>query len=217
MATKCFMIAPIAKQYQWLRRFKYGGATKCADGQIGHDAWARILDFASPVPAIGQYESGDRSPFLFAGDSRWPVKCASCAYEFVDADARQVSNLRVYADADGREFCLPGHIFHDVPVAPAGAMYWSWWSHGSHFCFFWDNCQDPRGHLNVVCPGGRIWDIDSRASNCKWKEDRSHRCWIKHGEAPMLTVDKAGKTCAAGAGSIVAGSYHGFLQNGALT
>lgn len=32
----------------------------------------------------------------------------------------------------------------------------------------------------------------------------------------MITVDKNGTTCAAGAGSISAGPYHGFLRNGQL-
>jgi hypothetical protein len=47
--------------------------------------------------------------------------------------------------------------------------------------------------------------------------DRLHRCWVRHGDAPELTVDKNGKTCGAGGGSIVSGSYHGFLRNGFLT
>ena len=34
----------------------------------------------------------------------------------------------------------------------------------------------------------------------------------------MVTVDKTGgKTSAAGAGSIIAGNYHGFLVNGEFT
>jgi hypothetical protein len=78
----------------------------------------------------------------------------------------------------------------------------------------WDNQFEPP--LMVHTPGGD-WNIDSRASNCTLKNDRLHRCWIRHGVPPNITVDKAGKTCAAGAGSIQAGSYHGFLRNGQLT
>jgi hypothetical protein len=58
--------------------------------------------------------------------------------------------------------------------------------------------------------------IDSRASNCTLPNDREHKCWIRHGTPPDLTVDKNGKTCAAGAGSIQLGNYHGFLRNGHL-
>lgn len=84
----------------------------------------------------------------------------------------------------------------------------------------WDDCDDPRGHLMVVLPCGHIWDIDTRAKNCDRKDDRSHRCWVRHGEPPDITVDKAGgPTCRAGAGSIQCwcGSYHGHLTGGVLT
>lgn len=70
--------------------------------------------------------------------------------------------------------------------------------------------------LWVQTPGGG-WCIDSRASNCTMPYDYDHRCWVRHGEPPAITVDKAGVTCQAGAGSIQCGSYHGFLRDGALT
>lgn len=79
----------------------------------------------------------------------------------------------------------------------------------------WDNQFTPP--LIVRLPGGCDWDVDSRASNCTMKEDRLHRCWIRHGEPPNVTVDKRGLTCGAGAGSILTDNYHGFLQNGVLT
>jgi hypothetical protein len=70
--------------------------------------------------------------------------------------------------------------------------------------------------LCVMTPGG-IWRIDTRASNCTMPYDYAHRCWIRHGEPPNVTVDKAGVTCAAGAGSIQCDTYHGFLRDGELT
>jgi hypothetical protein len=69
----------------------------------------------------------------------------------------------------------------------------------------------------VVLPNGHIWDVDGRASNCDMKEDRTHRCWVRHGDPPNVHVDKNGHTCHAGAGSILSGNYHGFLHNGELT
>jgi hypothetical protein len=48
-------------------------------------------------------------------------------------------------------------------------------------------------------------------------DDGEHRCWVRHGEPPRITVDKNGPTCQAGAGSILAGDYHGFLRDGAFT
>lgn len=78
----------------------------------------------------------------------------------------------------------------------------------------WLFCSGPV--LCVMTPGG-IWRIDCRASNCTLPYDYEHRCWVRHGEPPNITVDKAGLTCAAGAGSIQVGSYHGFLRDGELT
>lgn len=61
------------------------------------------------------------------------------------------------------------------------------------------------------------WYIDSRASNCTMKDDKEHRCWVRHGTVgEALHVDKNGKTCAAGAGSIQNANWHGFLHNGVL-
>ena len=71
--------------------------------------------------------------------------------------------------------------------------------------------------LVVILPNRQPWNIDSRASNCTMPYDYEHRCWVRHGEPPNVTVDKNGLTCAAGAGSIQSGDYHGFLQNGVLT
>lgn len=82
--------------------------------------------------------------------------------------------------------------------------------------YFWTN-EEPEGRLMVVLPNGHHWDIDSRCSNCTMKEERTHRCWVRHGVPPNITVDKAGYTCKAGAGSILSDKYHGFLRNGFLT
>lgn len=70
--------------------------------------------------------------------------------------------------------------------------------------------------LTVILPGGHPWNIDGRASNCTLPEDFEHRCWVRHGEPPAITVDKDGLTCAAGAGSIQVDGWHGFLRNGEL-
>lgn len=69
--------------------------------------------------------------------------------------------------------------------------------------------------LHVITPGG-LWNIDSRASNCTMPYDYDHRCWVRHGQPPMITVDKQGVTCTAGGGSIQCGDFHGFLRDGEL-
>ena len=85
----------------------------------------------------------------------------------------------------------------------------------------WDN--HPGKELHVILPNGHEWNIDGRARNCTLKEDNLHRCWIREGEPPHITVKKTGKiggeggTCTAGAGSIQSGDYHGFLVEGSLT
>ena len=89
-------------------------------------------------------------------------------------------------------------------------------------CHLWDNCGGL--HLYVVLPKDsdgdqHHWCVDGRCSNCTLKEDRVHRCWVRHGDpaAPgSLHVDKAGVTCQAGAGSILVGGWHGFLHRGRL-
>lgn len=96
---------------------------------------------------------------------------------------------------------------------PIGAMWIEMHKPGE--CLYWDNCDGLHVHIRV--PGGLYWDVDSRASNCTKKEDKLHRCWVRHGIIPNLTVDKAGLTCSAGAGSIQTENWHGFLRGGILT
>lgn len=66
----------------------------------------------------------------------------------------------------------------------------------------------------------RHWYIENRASNCNKKLDSKHRCWVRHGTVgDKVTVDKAGLTCGAGAGSFYMGrkdQWHGFLHSGWL-
>ena len=108
---------------------------------------------------------------------------------------------QLYATADGKRY-----ILND---APAGAMYYAPWLEDMGW-------KGPDGKcLIVVTPGGS-WVVDSMASNCTKREDTVHRCWVRHGTPPLITVDKNGLTCGAGAGSIQSGKYHGFLRNGFL-
>jgi hypothetical protein len=99
----------------------------------------------------------------------------------------------------------------DYPHIAPGAMWFAPWYSERH--------PERRGAdekcLVVHTPGGN-WIIDSRANNCTRPDDDTHKCWVRHGTAPEISVDKNGDTCAAGAGSIQCGSYHGFLRNGIL-
>ncbi len=112
----------------------------------------------------------------------------------------------------------------------AGVMFWVTFSGGA--C---DLHEPPCAqHLYVVLPNGSWWGIDGRASNCDspcatcktpynrhlpghaFIDSKPHHCWVRHGEPPLITVDKDGTTCGAGGGSIQAGDFHGFLRNGVL-
>lgn len=141
-------------------------------------------------------------------DPRWPAKCDGCDYRFGTGDEWQDFTRQIYVDrASGREYTLGDRI--------PGMMWDADW--------FDDHWKGPDGRcLVVVCPNGHEWMIDSRASNCTMKDDagpfdRAHRCWVRHGDPPNVTVDKSGRTCGAGGGSIQAGDYHGFLRNGEFT
>ena len=103
-----------------------------------------------------------------------------------------------------------------------GAMWYALWM-PKKWC--WENETGP--HLLVHCPNPtpdpkdvlmqtRDWDLDCRASNCTLPNDHVHRCWIRTGNAPDITVAKNGLTCSAGAGSIALPNWHGFLERGYL-
>lgn len=108
-----------------------------------------------------------------------------------------------------------GEIRKHLSEFPVGAMWRAYWLKKN---WIWSNETEP--HVIVRCPNGagtRDWDIDSRASNCALPSDTTHRCWVRHGRPPNLTVDKNGPTCSAGAGSIALPNWHGFLRGGMLT
>lgn len=109
-----------------------------------------------------------------------------------------------------------GEVFEHLASAPPGAMWDATWMHDCKGGYFLGGPNSDGRFLVVRLPNGHDWCIDSRASNCTTPNDKTHRCWVRHGEPPNITVDKNGKTCAAGAGSIQSGDYHGFLRNGEL-
>lgn len=131
----------------------------------------------------------------------WPTHCRDCGAEVPKENiTKQVFTKRLYNTPSGNP--EPGNIYFN-----------SWLPEN----FYWDNHSGP--HLECLVPNGEYWNIDSRAENCTMKDDRTHRCWVRHGdpENGTIHVDKNGNTCAAGAGSIQTKNYHGFLHNGNFT
>jgi hypothetical protein len=145
---------------------------------------------------------------------RWPTKCEHCGQPVPTAFkptkigedgisvTHQVFTWRLYNTNSGKP--EPGDVF--------------WIKlHEPNECWNWDNCNGV--HLHGIGPNGDEWDVDGRASNCSMRGDRAHRCWVRTGspEDGTIHVDKNGHTCAAGAGSVILGNWHGFLHHGQWT
>lgn len=126
---------------------------------------------------------------------QWPTHCDCGEPVPVDNITKQIHRKTLYDTPSGK--LEPGNLYW-VSYLPEN--------------MYWDNHKGP--HLHAILPNGYGWNIDSRASNCTKPEDRTHRCWVRHGEVPNIHVDKNGHTCSAGAGSIIGGDWHGFLHHG---
>lgn len=201
---RCFLLEPTERVRVSLRRYT-DNANPCPLDTSKY-SYHQALQFLCEEPVEKDergYHCNGLKPVPSHSDSCWPQKCA-CGYEFQEEDRWQRFTDDIYVRKDtGEEMTIRD--------APAGAMWYAWWA---------DQFQVPQDEHNLVVktPGGE-WQIDSQANNCTMSDDRKqerHHCWVRHGEAPDITVDKQGVTCGAGAGSIQAGSYHGFLRNGYL-
>lgn len=198
---KTFLIEQTDRVRVGLRRYRDSSKDTCPVNGAYHNAYTPIGE----APIIWGESGGRRvmmgQPPVPHEDPRWPARC-TCGYGFEPEDHRQVFQEEIYRRVDtGEEMTLR--------EAGPGAMWDAWWMPFS---------RGPDGRCLVVkCPNGAEWMIDSRASNCTLPDDNEHRCWVRHGEPPDITVDKNGLTCAAGAGSIQARDYHGFLRNGEFT
>lgn len=202
MDVPVFFIKLTNRSKRSLRRFAYSPDRTCsAAGSFGFCDATVFLDYSDSDEASVS-RSWKKEAALEFSQTGWPAACSACGVPFADGDQWQLFCERVYEDASGREFFL-----RNLPV---GACYDADWRGGRKG--FDGRC------LYVMTPGG-LWGIDERASNCTMPTDKEHRCWVRHGspEEGTLHVDKDGLTCQAGAGSIQAGTYHGFLHHGKLT
>jgi hypothetical protein len=154
---------------------------------------------------LGDYDEATNEEKPSENDPRWPSTCEKCGYIFQEVDERQLFCRHLWQKDTGEIYTLED--------APPGAMWDATWFHDV------PRWQGPDGKALVVkCPpDGWDWHIDGRASNCTRKDDNVHKCWVRHGVPPDITVDKIGDTCAAGAGSIQTPKWHGFLREGWLT
>lgn len=192
MALQTRLIQIVGARQEWGLMWHHG---MCNDGTDLH--CARV--YGPPGPR------DMKPPEIDAVPSAWqPVcKCGARPPEDLAPDKRT-------------RFSGTTFLFNTPSGKPEpGNIYEAPWYH-NHGCCPWDNC-DGR-HLICILPNGHEWHMTGRASNCTMKQDRLHRCWVIREESPgVFHVDKTGRTCAAGAGSIMAGKYHGFLHHGVLT
>lgn len=214
MGVECFWLEPTDRVRLALRRYRsperWDDAASAmvrverAACPLGHMHEARVPIGEAPARWT---ETGRRSYCApereeYADDPRWPAQCA-CGEAFRADDTAHVFADLVYRRADtGAELTLR--------EAPAGAMWDAVWR--------LEKGPDGRS-LMVRLPDGHDWCVDGRASNCTLPHDDEHRCWLRTGEAPRITVGKSApgqRTCAAGAGSIATRGYHGFLRDGRL-
>jgi hypothetical protein len=204
-----------------LRRFTYSVqpgspnqelAENCPKTKWGHNA-SRVIEAAEEVTPASKWirPLEDQCYEVISAprdDPRWPVVCDACGKLFEDGAQWQTNAYPLYRGAPD------GNLYTNRDMPP-GAMYDADWLHGKWRWWVGDDGIS----LVVVLPNRREWMPDTRASNCTMPTDDVHRCWCRHGDPRLanLTVDKVGVTCQAGGGSILAGDYHGFLQNGVLT
>jgi hypothetical protein len=199
MPTQCFFLDATDRARRSLRRFVFSDREKCPapDGPSYHNA-ENPFDTCQVFVFEDHWDCEHRIDVPHH-DSRWPRNC-KCGYEFQDVDEWQIFTERIYRQRNGGEETT-------LREAKPGAMWNADW-----YPKAW---QGEDGMCLVcICPNGCHWIIDGRATNCTKPEDNNHKCWCRHGAVPNITVDKECVTCEAGAGSIQAGDYHGFLQNG---
>lgn len=204
MGVKCFLLRPAGKHRLYLRRYvssNAGEARKCTVSATGyHDARQLWKVARSDYRFDAKYDTPNKSFGL------WPDKCA-CGYVFSEADEWQKFEDEIMKRADtGVELTRQ--------EARPGAMWFADWMQSASPELF----RGSDGHTLIVkLPNGNEWCVDGPSSNCTKPDDHVHKCWVRHGAPPLITVDKNGNTCEAGAGSIQSGNYHGFLRNGEFT
>lgn len=226
MATPCYLLEITDLQHLQLRRFVFGiGPHQAPDqehrpcrerpttqyGRGGCDASSPYLE-ERPI-AFGDEGTIKALPEVPRDDPRWPTACAACGCAFDDRDHWQTNGEPIYRVAAA----MPGAALDvdaetTLELALPGAMWRSDWMPDNAY---W---RGPDSHsLMVRLPDGHDWHVDGEASNCTRKGDLTHKCWVRHGVPPNVTVGKNGETCAAGMGSIQSPGYHGFLREGVLT
>lgn len=224
MNVQCFLLEPTDQVEVFLRR--HASHCKAHTSRYSYHN-ARVAIGRETVTADMTLHRTENGPIAL-DDPRWPVKCEACEYEFKPTDARQYFPEYLFRRSDTG-------LLTTLRNAPVGAMYYV-----DQFNDYYANMRGPDGKTLVVKTPGGEWCIDARASNCDspcmhcgapyrvhaegkgcgsyLDKHPNHKCWVRHGTAPMIHVDKDGETCGAGGGSFESydKSWHGFLHHGVL-
>lgn len=214
---KVFWLTPAELERVSLRRYSHKDLSPNDAGHSYHDARLVLRDASVIEKDLDLRQVEDNA--LCARPEAFPQRCA-CGYVFTAEDALQVFRQYLYSGAPNGQMCT-------LLDAPAGAMWDADWLGDCDFA------KGPDGIcLCVRLPNGSDWLVDQEASNCnktQWRptpenpksrvwSGRTHYCWVRHGDPRTgdVHVDKGkrGESCDAGAGSILSGSYHGFLHHG---
>jgi hypothetical protein len=139
------------------------GPAPCKDAREWHSARWKVAELPGDTndgfPEVALESIPGRHPDAVCEDCGAPPSANVSGFS---------STRRIYDTPSGRP--EPGNLF------------WTPWMHDDRKCWRWENCNDPRGHLYCVLPDGHPWDIDGRASNCTMPEEKTHRCWVRHGD-----------------------------------
>jgi hypothetical protein len=194
--VRCFLISENGNEWRYLRT--YGGNGCKANSGGYHNAMLPQAD----GPSDNSWNTQDKKSYV----DMFPKIC-ECGHTFSDAEKHeQFFSVDQYVCAD-----KPGELFN-IRQAPPGAIWRNSWYEDMP-----SMCGTDGKSYTARTPDGWDWHIDGTASNCGSPNDKIHKCWCRHGEAPNFTVDKVGNTCSAGAGSIQTKSWHGFLKEGYFT
>lgn len=208
MGIRCFLLERTKFVQRDLRRYATG---ECPGKYKSFHNANKFLDI---VVDDSVYDRGDIPSIELRQSLDFPKKCDYCDYVFLDSDEWQINTNHLWEGIDANDVKITCRL-EDAPI---GAMWDAYWMPD-----VWKGADGKSIQVNLP-PDGHNWSIDGVASNCDKKDDRDHRCWVRHGVPPVLTVDKdvinqpasALTTCGAGAGSIQTTQWHGFLRNGEL-
>jgi len=193
MEIRCFLLEPTRLIRPSWCRYTLESQLPCPLGG-GHEAQATCDE----VP-----EDCLHTNVPTADDFRdWEAECG-CGYVLQPTDLSRVVRERLY-EHEGSLYSLH--------CCPPGAMFFADW----RISMKGDN-QGPDGHCLVVrLPNYEEWCVDGRGDACEQPPRQKHGCWLRSGEAPVITAYKRSQLCLSGESTYCAPNWQGHLLDGVL-